>query len=206
MEDKEINLLLINKFAENNYTIKNIENNYFTLQGKNGIEFNVSYERCSCHGGRLTISSKHVEFWKRLESDFYDEEKGITNPTSELLYYINNEMFNIINSFETYIYKVVLTRGGYYKDKEEIKYFNNTKDISSYILGLKDKDIFTIQEQIITYPNKDIINKVKNVELKNGVLEFDFFRYERENEHSEFIKSESDYCNIHYRVSIIDKN
>lgn len=205
MKDSEINILIINKLLENGYTIKNIDGNYITAIGKNNIEFNISHERCMCHGGRLTISSKHINFYKRLESDTYDEKLGITDSESELLYYINNKMFEVINSFKNYIYKVVEQKSGYYKNKDEISYYDNTKDIAYRICDEKDKDIFAIEERTITYPNENIIEKIENIKLNDGKLEFDKFRYERKDKNSEFIKSEDDYNLKHYIVSIIDK-
>lgn len=205
MKNSEINLLIINKLLEKDYSIVNIKDNYITARGKNGIEFNITYEMCMCHGGRLTINCKHIEFWKRLESDTYDEDLGITDSESELLYYINNKMFEIIESFETYIYKVVLKRPGYYKDKDEVKYYNNPKDIGFILVEEKDKDIFSIEEKTIYCPNENIIYKIENVKMKNGVLEFDKFKYERKSKIEEFIKDDSDYSNQHYIVSIINK-
>ena len=205
MKDSEINKIIIEKLLDKDYTINNNNGNCITARGKNGIEFYVSHERCMCHGGRLSISSKHIDFYKRLESDEYNEDLGITDSTSELLYYINNEMFNIINSFENYIYKVVLQRPGYYKDKDEINYYDNTKDIALRICDEKDKDIFTIEEKIITYPNKNVIDKIENIKFNDGILEFDKFSYSRENEKSEFKKEEKDYWLQHYVVSIINK-
>lgn len=205
MKNSEINLLIIKKLLEKNYSIKNIEDNYITARGKNGIEFNISYEMCMCHGGRLTINCNHINFCQRLESNEYNDELGITDAESELLYYINNKMFEVIESFETYIYKVVLKRPGYYKDKDEISYYNNTKDIAYRITEEKDKDIFNIEEKTIYYPNENIICKIENVEMNNGVLEFDKFRYERKSKQEEFVKDDSDYSNQHYIVSIINK-
>lgn len=205
MKNSEINLLIIKKLLEKKYSIKNIEDNYITARGKNGIEFNISYEMCMCHGGRLTINCNHINFYQRLESNEYNDELGITDAESELLYYINNKMFEVIESFETYIYKVVLKRPGYYKDKDEISYYNNTKDIAYRITEEKDKDIFNIEEKTIYYPNENIICKIENVEMNNGVLEFDKFRYERKTKQEEFVKDDSDYSNQHYIVSIINK-
>lgn len=205
MENSEVNLLIINKLLERDYSIENIKGNYITARGKNGIEFNISHERCMCHGGRLTIGSEHINFWKKLESDTYNEELGITDAESELLYYINNKMFEIIDSFETYIYKVVLKRPGYYKDKDEISYYNDPKTIACVIVDEKDKDIFGIEEKTIYYPNKDVIEKIENIKMENGVLEFDKFRYERKSEQDKFIKDDSDYSNKHYIVSVINK-
>ena len=205
MKDNEINILIINKLLENGYTIKNIDGNYITAIGKNNIEFNISHERCMCHGGRLSISSNHINFYKRLESDKYDEELGITDSESELLYYINNKMFEVINSFENYIYKVVEQKPGYYKNKDEISYYDNAKDIAYRICDEKDKDIFAINEKTITYPNENVIDKIENIKLNDGKLEFDKFSYERKDKNSEFIKKENDYNLKHYVVSVIDK-
>lgn len=205
MKNSEINLLIINKLLEKDYSIVNIEGNYITAIGKNGIEFNISYEMCVCHGGRLSIDCKHIDFYKRLESDSYDEELGITDSESELLYYINNKMFEVINSFEKYIYKVVEQKPGYYKDKDEISYYDNTKEIARRICNEKDKDIFAIEEKILTYPNENTIEKIENISLNNGKLEFDKFRYNRKDKNSEFIRDESDYSLKHYIVSVIDK-
>ena len=205
MKDSEINNLIINKLLEKDYRINNIQGNCITATGKNRISFNISHERCMCHGGRLSISSEHINFYKRLESDTYDEELGITDSESELLYYINNKMFEVINSFETYIYKVVEQKPGYYKDKDEIRYYNDTKDIARIICDEKDRDIFAVEEKTITHPNKNIIDKIENIKLNNGKLEFDKFRYTRKDKESEFVKDEDDYSLRHYIVSVIDK-
>lgn len=205
MKDSEINAIILNKLLEKDYRIDSIDGNYITATGKNNIEFNIYHERCCCHGGRLTISSKHIEFWKRLESDKYDEELGITDSDSELLYYINNKMFEVIESFENYIYKVVEKKPGYYKDKDEIRYYDNPRIIAKIICDEEDKDIFAIAEKTLTFPNKNIIEKIENITINNGRLEFDKFRYERKNEDSEFIKNTDDFSLKHYIVSVIDK-
>lgn len=205
MKNSEINLLIINKLLERDYSITNIEDNYITARGKNGIEFNIAYEMCMCHGGRLTINCKHINFWKRLESNEYNKELGITDAESELLYYINNKMFEIIESFETYIYKVVLKRPGHYKNEDEVKYYNDLKDIGYRILEERDKDIFNIEEKTIYCPNENIIYKIENVEMNNGILEFDKFRYQRKSKQDNFVKDDDDYSNQHYIVSIINK-
>ena len=122
-----------------------------------------------------------------------------------MLYYINNKMFEVINSLETYIYKSVLERPGHYKDKQEIEYYNNTKDIGWRLADKKDFDIFLLEECTIIHPNENVIDKIENVKLTGGKLEFDKFRYERKRKTEDFVKDESDYNIQHYIVSIINK-
>ena len=204
MKDKEYTLKIIQKLLENGYSIKNIEGNYITVYDKQNIEFGIGHERCSCHGGRLSISSDHCSFYKRFENDCYDEKLGITDSDSELQYHIDNNLIPTIELIDKYIYKVVKKRPGYYKNKDEIEYFDTPTIIGKRLVG-KEIDIFSISEMTITHPNKNVIDKIENVKFNDGKLELDKFRYERKDEKSEFVKKEDDFNLNHYIVSVIRK-
>jgi hypothetical protein len=205
MKDKDYTLKIIQKLLENGYSIKNIEGNYITAYDKQNIEFGIGHERCMCHGGRLSISSEHCRFYKRFESDFYDETKGITDSDSELQYHIDNDLIPTIELIDKYIYKVVKKRPGYYKDKDEIEYFDTPTIIGRRLID-KEVDIFSIDEQTITHPNENVIDKIENVKFNDGRLEFDKFRYERKDKKDEFVKKEDDFNLEHYIVSVIRKS
>ena len=66
----------------------------------------ITWEMCSCHGGRMWFSQTNTNIYIELSSDEYDEENGIVDPDTELAYYIDNKMIETINGFEKYVYVV----------------------------------------------------------------------------------------------------
>lgn len=80
------------------------------------LPVSITWEMCSCHGGRMWLSQSNTNIHVELSSPEYDTENGIVDPETELAFYIDNKMIDTIKSFEKYVYVVDII--GEYKDGE----------------------------------------------------------------------------------------
>lgn len=132
----------------------------------------ITWEMCSCHGGRMWFSQKNTNINIELSSDEYDEENGIVDPYTELAFYIDNKMVDTINDFKKYVY-VVDVIGQYTDDKIETSYFKSVEDASYFVFSEHGHDLNSEYGEVThQYPNPDRQKRVTYVGEDNGVLKF----------------------------------
>lgn len=164
----EICILIANKLIENGWVVSGIEGtNVFAT--KNYATIQVSFEMCSCHGGRLTICEKgHNYKYHRIEHEFYDEDLGITDPESELLWEIENEMMDVVNNFYSkMVYKVVII-GEYTEKEEKTNYFDNIDRAFDFLMcnnseQFPNENVFSFVEGTVHYPNPVCHVRIKRI-------------------------------------------
>lgn len=134
------------------------------------IDIVISFEMCLCHGGRLSISSPHCNFYYRIEHEEYDETKGIVDEKSELLYEIENEMIPVIKGIRNYVYaKESWTEGK--EDNRKYQYYNSIEMLTYSILEEKGLDIFAIDKEFTHYcPNPEMAYRTTVDDFKDGKL------------------------------------
>lgn len=138
----------------------------------NCLPVSISWEMCSCHGGRMWLSQSNTDINIELSSTEYDEKKGIVDPETELAFYIDNEMVDAVKSFEKYVY-VVDVIGEYTKGKRKTSYFKSIEDASYFVFREDGHDLNSEYGQVIhQYPNPNMQERITYVNENNGVLTF----------------------------------
>lgn len=133
----------------------------------------ISWEMCSCHGGRMWLSQGETGVHIELSSDGYDESKGITDPETELAYYIDNSMEEEVRGFERYVY-VIETEGRYADGKREARYFKSIEEASAFVFEEPGHDLMseygTVTHQ---YPNPNMRLRITYRREDGGRLFFE---------------------------------
>lgn len=138
----------------------------------NCLPVSISWEMCSCHGGRMWLSQSNTDINIELSSTEYDEKKGIVDPETELAFYIDNEMIDAVKSFEKYVY-VVDVIGEYTKGKRKTSYFKSIEDASYFVFREDGHDLNSEYGQVThQYPNPNMQERITYVNEDNGVLTF----------------------------------
>lgn len=138
----------------------------------NCLPVSISWEMCSCHGGRMWLSQSNTDINIELSSTEYDEKKGIVDPETELAFYIDNEMIDAVKSFEKYVY-VVDVIGEYTKGKKKTSYFKSVEDASYFVFHEHGHDLNSEYGQVThQYPNPNMQERITYVNENNGVLTF----------------------------------
>lgn len=145
----------------------------------------ISYEMCSCHGGRMWLAQDNTGIQIELASLHYDELLGITSPQTELAYYIENKLLPTLAEFKNYIY-VSETIGEYGTDKVYTRYFKSPQDMGNDAFS-KDVDPFAIDEVEYQPPNPNIkyIYKFQEVD-KDGKYVFAATKYQKPTNSDDF--------------------
>lgn len=164
MKDYEINRKIQDIMMENGYELVSQERTSSKFR-KAYAEFEISFEMCVCHGGRLTISDSHTNNWHRIEHECYDKSLGITDPESELLWEIENEMLPIVNEFFSHMTFKVTLIDRYIKGKEETCYFSTEKEAFDFITEneVKNEDLHTFEKTTIDFPNEECHLEVERI-------------------------------------------
>ena len=132
----------------------------------------ITWEMCSCHGGRMWLSQSNTNIYAELSSSEYDTENGIVDPETELAFYINNKMVDTVKSFEKYVY-VVDVIGEYKEGEVKTHYFKSVEEASYFVFHEKDHDLNSEYGEVLhQYPNPDMQERVTYVGENNGVLKF----------------------------------
>jgi hypothetical protein len=138
----------------------------------NCLPVSISWEMCSCHGGRMWLSQSNTDINIELSSTEYDEKRGIVDPETELAFYIDNEMIDTVKSFEKYVY-VVDVIGEYTKGKRKTSYFKSIEDASYFVFREDGHDLNSEYGQVThQYPNPNMQERITYVNENNGVLTF----------------------------------
>lgn len=136
------------------------------------LPVNITWEMCSCHGGRMWLSQENTNIYIELSSSEYDEKNGIVDPDTELAFYIDNKMIDTVNGFEKYVY-VVDVVGQYEKDKVKTSYFKSVEDASSFVFHEDGHDLNSEYGEVThQYPNPDIQERITYIGEDKGVLKF----------------------------------
>lgn len=132
----------------------------------------ITWEMCSCHGGRMWLSQANTNIHAELSSPEYDTENGIVDPETELAFYIDNKMVDTVKSFEKYVY-VVDVIGEYKEGEVKTSYFKSVEDASYFVFHEKGHDLNSEYGEVLhQYPNPDMQERVTYVGEDNGVLKF----------------------------------
>lgn len=169
-KDKVVSAIVI-KAEEAGFDV--IEASYHKVVVKAGcLPVSITWEMCSCHGGRMWLSQDNTNIHVELSSPEYDEKNGIVDPETELAFYIDNKMIDTIKSFEKYVY-VVDVIGEYKKDELKTSYFKSVEDASYFVFHEHGHDINSEYGEVThQYPNPDMQERVTYVGEDKGVLKF----------------------------------
>ena len=136
------------------------------------LPVSISWEMCSCHGGRMWLSQFNTNINIELSSTEYDEKNGIVDPETELAFYIDNKMIDTINSFEKYVY-VVDVIGEYKKDEVRTSYFKSVEDASCFVFHENGHDLNSEYGEVIhQYPNPNMQERITYIGEDKSVLKF----------------------------------
>lgn len=136
------------------------------------LPVSITWEMCSCHGGRMWLSQDNTNIHAELSSPEYDTENGIVDPETELAFYIDNKMVDSVKSFEKYVYVVDII-GEYKEGVVKTYYFKSVEDASYFVFHEKDHDLNSEYGEVThQYPNPDMQERVTYVCEDNGVLKF----------------------------------
>lgn len=173
-------------------------NNWHVVVKAACLPVEITWEMCSCHGGRMWLSQKNTGIYIELSSDTYDEDLGIYSPETELAYYIENKMYETIRSFEGYVY-VVETVGKYSDDKRNVTYYNSVEKASYAIFEESGHDVNSVYGKIVhQHPNPDRREEFVYVDDEDGKIHFKCRSLCRRKGESDF-KTEREY-DIYYHV------
>lgn len=150
-----------------------IEATYNKVVVKAGcLPVSISWEMCSCHGGRMWLSQLNTNINIELSSPEYDEKRGIVDPETELAFYIDNKMIDTIKSFEKYVYVVDII-GQYKKGETKTHYFKSIEDASEFVFHEDGHDLNSEYGEVLhQYPNPDMQERITYINEDNGVLTF----------------------------------
>lgn len=126
----------------------------------NCLPVTISWEMCSCHGGRMWFNQRDTNIHVELSSSAYCEDLGIDNPETELAYYIDCKMADMVKEFAKYVYVVTVT-GEYTEGKVDVRYHKTLEDASFDIYKEHGHDAMSEPDDVIHhYPNPDCVTKV----------------------------------------------
>lgn len=151
----------------------------------------ISWEMCSCHGGRIWLSQVNTRIHLELSSYEYDKSHGIVDPDTELAWRIENELVKEIKEFSKYVY-VVKTIGEYRDNEVRTNYFKSSDDASEFIFKKPGYDINSTYDEVkITFPNTNIYETRKFKEVSGNSVVVDCKRFERMDSSCEFEEKKS---------------
>lgn len=146
----------------------------------------ITWEMCSCHGGRMWLSQNNTNIHIELSAPDWDEENGIVDPETELEFYIDNKMVDTINSFKRYVYVVDII-GRFGNDETSTRYFKSVEDASRFVFGEDGHDLDSEYGEVThQYPNPDIQERITYIGEDKGVLKFKCERINKGNVDTEY--------------------
>lgn len=170
VENDKVMLAILNVISDYDIEIVSADNNKIVVKA-GCLPVSISWEMCSCHGGRMWFNQDETRVHIELSSSEYDYDHGIDSPEKELAHYIDKMMVNTIKSFERYVYVIDVTGKYGIKDRFNRAYFNNIDAASRYVF---DEDGHDLNNQFATvihqYPNPDMQLKVEYIGENNGAL------------------------------------
>lgn len=171
IKQNKVMLAIVIKAEEAGFDVLKTTSDKVTVKA-NCLPVEITWEMCSCHGGRMWLSQDNTNIHAELSSPEYDTENGIVDPETELAFYIDNKMIDTIKSFEKYVY-VVDVIGEYKKDELRTSYFKSIEDASYFVFHEHGHDLNSEYGEVThQYPNPDMQERVTYVGEENGVLKF----------------------------------
>ena len=171
VKENKTMLAIVIKSEESGFDVLEATSNKVVVRA-GCLPVEISWEMCSCHGGRMWLSQNNTNIYVELSSSEYDEENGIVDPETELAFYINNKMVDVINDFEKYVYVVDII-GRFGKDKTNTYYFKSVEDASRFVFNEGGHDINSEYGEVThQYPNPDTQERITYIGEDKGVLKF----------------------------------
>lgn len=169
-KDKVMSAIVI-KSEEAGFDVAEATNNKVVVKA-GCLPVSISWEMCSCHGGRMWLSQFNTNIDIELSSPEYDEKNGIVDPETELAFYIDNKMIDTINRFEKYVY-VVDVIGEYKKDEVRTSYFKSVEDASYFVFHENGHDLNSEYGEVThQYPNPNMQERITYIGEDKSVLKF----------------------------------
>lgn len=171
VKENKTMLAIVIKSEEAGFNV--LEATYDKVVVKAGcLPVEITWETCSCHGGRMWLSQKNTNIYIELSSDEYDEENGIVDPDTELAFYIDNKMVDTVHSFKRYVY-VVDVIGQYEKDATKTSYFKSVEDASKFVFHEDGHDLNSEYGEVThQHPNPRMQERITYIGEDKGVLKF----------------------------------
>ena len=171
VKQNKVMLAIVMKAEEAGFDVLEATSSCVTVKA-NCLPVKVTWEMCSCHGGRMWFSQENTNIYIELSSEEYDKDNGVVNPETELSYYIDNKIVETIKGFEKYVY-VVDVIGEYTDNKIATSYFDSVEKASRFVFNEDGHDLNNEYGEVIhQYPNPDRQSRVTYVGENNGVLLF----------------------------------
>ena len=191
VEDDKVMIAILNALSDTDINIVSADDNKVVVKA-GCLPVTISWEMCSCHGGRMWFNQDKTRIDIELSSGEYDYDHGIDSPEKELAHYIDKMMVNTIKSFEKYVYVVDITGNYGVKDRFDREYFNNIDAASRYVF---EEDGHDLNNQFATvihqYPNPDMQLKVEYMGEDNGALLYRGTKLNRDKYSDTFIENYS---------------
>lgn len=171
VKQNKVMLAIVIKTEEAGFNVLEATSRQVTVRA-NCLPVEITWEMCSCHGGRMWFLQKNTDIHIELSSEEYDEDNGIIDPETELAYYIDNKMIEVVKCLEKYVY-VVDVIGEYTDGKIKTNYFDSVENASRFVFDEDGHDLNSEYGEVVhQYPNPDIQKRVTYISEKNGVLLF----------------------------------
>lgn len=169
-KDKVMSAIVI-KSEKADFNIIEATNNKVVVKA-GCLPVSISWEMCSCHGGRMWLSQLNTNINIEFSSTEYDEKNGIVDPETELAFYIDNKMVYAVKSFEKYVY-VVDVIGEYKKDEVRTSYFKSVEDASYFVFHENGHDLNSEYGEVThQYPNPNMQERITYIGEDKSVLKF----------------------------------
>ena len=169
-KDKVMSAIVI-KSEKADFNIIEATNNKVVVKA-GCLPVSISWEMCSCHGGRMWLSQLNTNINIEFSSTEYDEKNGIVDPETELAFYIDNKMVDAVKSFEKYVY-VVDVIGEYKKDEIRTSYFKSVEDASYFVFHENGHDLNSEYGEVThQYPNPNMQERITYIGEDKNVLKF----------------------------------
>lgn len=171
VRDNKVMLAVVMKVEQEGFNILEATSGKVVVKA-GCLPVEITWEMCSCHGGRMWFKQDNTNIHIELSSEEYDEDNGITDSETELAWYIDNKMIETVNSFSGYVY-IVETVGRYSDGKIVREYFNSVESASRCVFDEDGHDVNseygTVEHQ---YPNPNIKLRVTYIKDENGKIMF----------------------------------
>lgn len=191
VEDDKVMIAILNALSDTDVEIISADNNKVVVKA-GCLPVSISWEMCSCHGGRMWFNQAETRVHIELSSSEYDYDHGIDSPEKELAHYIDKMMVNTIKSFEKYVYVVDVIGNYGRRDNFDRLYFNSIDSASRYVFEEDGHDLNNQFEPVIhKYPNQDIKLKVDYMGDDDGILLYRKTRLQRDKNSGIFLENYS---------------
>lgn len=191
VEDDKVMIAILNALSDTDINIVSADDNKVVVKA-GCLPVSISWEMCSCHGGRMWFNQSETRVHIELSSGEYDYNHGIDTPEKELAHYIDKMMVDTIKSFERYVYVIDVIGNYGRRDNFDRLYFNSIDSASRYVFEEDGHDLNNQFEPVIhKYPNQDIKLKVDYMGDDDGILLYRKTRLQRDKNSGIFLEDYS---------------